>query len=171
MTIIMGIDPGSNITGYGIIHLHQHIPCVIDYGVIRVKGNTLCEKLGLIQTQVKQLADTHTPNVLAIESVFIAKNAQSALKLGQARGAAISAVASHQPTFAEYSPREIKLAIVGYGNASKTQMQHMIKTILKLPKTPPSDAADALAIALCHCHQQRLAHTLKHSHTTAGDGA
>ena len=171
MTIIIGIDPGSRFTGYGIINDHKGIQCAIDFGVIRTQGDALSQRLFSIHQQLQVLSDQHRLDVLAIESVFFAKNAQSALKLGQARGAAIAALARDDLPCFEYSPRQVKQSIVGFGGASKVQMQHMVRSLLKLQQTPPSDAADALAIALCHCHQQRLAHTLKRSQITAGDGA
>ena len=171
MTTIIGIDPGSRFTGYGIVTDHKGVQCAVDFGVIRTSGDSLCQRLGSIQQQLTQIASQYTLDMMVVESVFFAKNAQSALKLGQARGAAIAALSTQQLQFFEYTPRQVKLAVVGYGAASKAQVQHMIKSLLKLNKAPPSDAADALAIALCHCHQQRLAHTLKRSHITAGEGA
>ncbi len=171
MTTIIGIDPGSRLTGYGIITDHKGIQCAVDFGVIRTQGEALSQRLRSIHQQLNALSQQHHFDVLAIESVFFAKNAQSALKLGQARGAAIAALAEDDLPCFEYSPRQVKQAVVGFGGASKVQMQHMVRSLLKLQQTPPPDAADALAVALCHCHQQRLAHTLKRSHITAGDGA
>ena len=171
MTTVLGIDPGSRITGYGIIHDYKGIQCAIDYGIIRVQGTSLCEKLGFIKQELENIVQKQPIDTLAVESIFFAKNPQSALKLGQARGAAICAIAKYNPDFFEYSAREVKLSVVGYGNASKDQMQHMVKALLKLQQAPKPDAADALAVALCHCHQQRLAHTLSRSQITAGDGS
>lgn len=171
MTIIIGIDPGSRLTGYGIINDHKGVQCAIDFGVIRTKGDALSQRLYSIHQQLLSLSQQHDFDVLAIESVFFAKNAQSALKLGQARGAAIAALAHNDLPCIEYSPRQVKQSVVGFGGATKVQMQHMVRSLLKLQQTPPPDAADALAIALCHCHQQRLTHTLKRSQITAGDGA
>ena len=171
MTTIIGIDPGSRFTGFGIISDHQGVQCAVDFGVIRAQGVQLSERLYSIHQQLRQLRAKHQLDALAIEGVFFSKNAQSALKLGQARGAAISAIMTDELPCFEYSPRQVKQSIVGIGSASKVQVQHMVRSLLKLRQAPASDAADALAIALCHCHQQRLAHTLKRSQITAGDGA
>ena len=171
MTIIFGIDPGSRNTGYGIISYQHNTPTCIDYGTIKTNHSIIHERLGIIYHELTTLLEQHCPTEVAIESIFFHKNAQSALKLGQARGAALAAVACYHHPLHEYAPREIKQAIVGRGAASKEQVQYMIKLLLKLPSTPQADAADALAIALCHCHHLQLARTLKSSHITAGDGA
>lgn len=155
MTRILGIDPGSRITGYGLIELQGKQNRYIDSGCIRVEGENLPEKLRIIFESVQQLVRTHQPDEMAIECVFMHRNADSALKLGQARGAAICACVMEQLSVAEYSPREIKQAVVGTGAANKEQVQHMIRTLLALNGTPQSDAADALAVALCHSHTRQ----------------
>lgn len=152
MTIILGIDPGSRATGYGIIESDgSHHKC-LGYGVIRVAKTTFATQLHEIFCDLTKLLEQQLPHEVAIEQVFVQHNVSSALKLGQARGAAITAVAQYNIPVFEYSTRQVKQAIVGYGAAIKSQMQHMIKLLLKLKKTPPQDAADALAIALCHAH-------------------
>ncbi len=152
MTIIVGIDPGSRYTGYGIIkESGQKIHC-LDSGRIRVTGNTFPEKLALIYTQLKTILAGQLPDEMAIEDVFMGKNAASALKLGQARGAAIAAAASFEIPVHEYTAKQVKQAVVGNGNATKHQVQQMICHLLGLTKTPEEDAADALAIAICHGH-------------------
>ncbi len=140
--------------GYGLIDSDGRKARYIASGCLKVTGNSLPDKLGLIFREVSELLHTFEPQQLAIENVFMHRNADSALKLGQARGAAICAVVARELPVAEYAPREIKLAVVGKGGADKTQVQHMVRVLLNLNETPQADAADALAIALCHSYQQ-----------------
>lgn len=155
--IVIGIDPGSRFTGYGIIADSKGNQTCIAHGRIAVKGKTTADRLFYIYSELQQLMSMHKPDELAIEQVFFHRNAQSALKLGQARGATMVAAASLAIPVAEYSPKQIKQAAVGYGSADKTQVQHMVRALLKLKETPEVDAADALAIAICHCQTRRLA--------------
>lgn len=150
MSVIIGIDPGSHITGYGIISILRQQPVYVTSGCIRLGKVVLAERLGQIHSCLQQIINEYQPTQAAIEQVFMHRNANSALKLGQARGAAIVALANHELPVAEYSPRQIKQSVVGYGGADKTQVQHMVATLLKLEGTPQADAADALAVALCH---------------------
>ncbi len=150
MSIILGIDPGSRITGYGVVRHNGRQFEYVGSGCIRVVAEQLPEKLKIIHDGVRELILQFNPDVFAIERVFMAKNADSALKLGQARGAAIVAATVNDLPVYEYAAREVKLAVVGTGGADKVQVQHMVKRILSLPGTPQADAADALAIALCH---------------------
>lgn len=152
MSLILGIDPGSRITGYGLIEaqgsqMHYHAS-----GCIRIQASTLAQKLAQIYAGIAELVIQYRPDQVAIEQVFMAKNADSALKLGQARGTAIVCVANHGLELSEYSAKEVKLAVTGRGAADKTQVQHMVTSLLKLSATPQADAADALAIALCHAY-------------------
>jgi crossover junction endodeoxyribonuclease RuvC len=157
MTRILGIDPGSRLTGYGLIDSDGRHARYISSGCIKVSGATLPDKLGLIFIELGELIGEFLPQQLAIENVFMHRNADSALKLGQARGAAICAAVTRGLPVAEYAPREIKQAVVGKGGADKLQVQHMVRVLLGLAETPQADAADALAIALCHSfHQQAL---------------
>lgn len=143
-------------TGYGIIDNQANKMQYIDSGFIKVKGDQLPEKLGYIFQQLTQIIETHQPQQMAIESVFMHKNADSALKLGQARGAAICAgYVSGQSVF-EYAPRAIKLAIVGRGGAQKEQVKHMVTRLLSLRQELQSDESDALAIAICHAQHQSM---------------
>ena len=165
MARILGIDPGSNITGYGVIETtgsHSHY---VDCGCIRApSGEALAERLKVIYLAINELIKTHQPDQVAVEQVFMHRYADAALKLGQARGVVLCALAVNGLTVNEYAPRAIKLAVVGHGGASKEQVQHMICALLKLNKRPQSDAADALAIALCHTHtQQTLQRTGQHA--------
>ena len=156
MTIILGVDPGSRKTGYGVI---QHLPSKINYiasGVIRMQTvHTLPERLKTIFTALSEIIESYQPQEMAIENVFMAKNAGGALKLGQARGAAIVAGVSHDLCVAEYDTRKVKQSVVGTGAADKLQVQHMVRTLLKLPQNPQEDAADALAVAICHANTQQ----------------
>jgi crossover junction endodeoxyribonuclease RuvC len=149
---ILGIDPGSLVTGFGLIDSDGRRSVHVHSGCIRVKGEDLVVRLGRIFEQVSELVETHRPEVLAIEQVFVSRNPSSALKLGQARGAAICAGVRHGLPVAEYSPTAIKQSVVGTGAAGKEQVQHMITVILGLDTPPQADAADALAVALCHAH-------------------
>lgn len=152
MLRILGIDPGSRITGYGIIESDGVKSTHVVNGALRMQDKELPPRLGQIFTGICQVIDEFQPTVMAIEQVFVSKNPASALKLGQARGAAICAAVSRQLEVVEYSPTRIKQSVVGTGRAEKEQVQHMVQLILKLPERPVSDAADALAVALCHAH-------------------
>jgi crossover junction endodeoxyribonuclease RuvC len=152
MSIILGIDPGSRITGYGVIKVTGGKPSYVGSGCIRLTSDELSSRLKQIFDSVSEIITQFSPNEFAIEQVFMAKNPDSALKLGQARGAAIVAATNFDLPVAEYSARQIKQSVVGTGGADKAQVQHMVKSILKLNATPQADAADALAVALCHIH-------------------
>ncbi|MFT5219777.1 MAG: crossover junction endodeoxyribonuclease RuvC [Planctomycetota bacterium] len=148
--IILGIDPGSRITGFGLIDNLSNQMKYIGSGNIKVVGDNLPEKLGSIFSQVGAVIEQFRPEQMGIENVFMAKNAASALKLGQARGAAICAGYQAGLQIAEYSPREVKQSIVGSGAASKEQVQHMVKHLLGIRQELKADEADGLAIAICH---------------------
>ena len=152
---ILGLDPGSRRTGYGLIEVDgAQIRCLAQ-GRIEVDGLPLVERLARIHAGVAELIAEHRPQEVAVEKVFVNRNVESALKLGQARGAALAALG---PTveLAEYAPRAIKLATVGFGGADKMQVVHMMRTLLQLPGKVTSDAADALAVAMCHAQHRRL---------------
>ncbi|KEI72419.1 crossover junction endodeoxyribonuclease RuvC [Endozoicomonas elysicola] len=152
MAILLGIDPGSRITGYGVIEeIGSHCKYVAS-GCIRIQDGPLPERLLQVFQGINSVIEMYNPQSVGIEQVFMARNADSALKLGQARGAAIVAAVNHGLEVSEYSARQVKQAVVGKGSAEKSQVQHMIVSILKLDKTPQADAADALAVALCHSH-------------------
>ena len=151
---ILGIDPGSRITGFGIIDIDGRQARYVAAGCIRTGDGALPARLGLIVNGIEGLLQQFHPDEMAIERVFLNKNVDSALKLGQARGAAIAAVVMRDIPVHEYSATQIKQATVGRGLADKTQVQHMVKVLLQLPEPPQADAADALACALCHSHRQ-----------------
>ncbi|MBN6741828.1 crossover junction endodeoxyribonuclease RuvC [Acidithiobacillus sp. MC6.1] len=150
---IIGIDPGSLRTGYGIIESDasgqlRHIA----HGCLNVSGQPFLERIGAIYHELKQVIGDTQPNVAAIEQVFMARNADSALKLGQARGAALVALLEAGLPVHEYTALQIKKAAVGGGHAAKEQVQSMVRWLLKLSENPQADAADALACAICHAH-------------------
>ena len=154
---ILGIDPGSRATGYGLIRLEGNRLHHIDNGVIRPPEKAdLAQRLLHIHQGLQTVINQYDPDCSAIEKVFMGNNAQSALKLGQARGVAMLAAASAELDIAEYSPLQIKSAVVGFGRASKSQVQQMVKALLKLPEVAQEDASDALAIAICHAHTGTL---------------
>ena len=150
MTIILGVDPGSRITGYGVIRTEGRHIQYLDSGCIRMGEKPLSERLQIIYAGLAELIATYRPVEFAIEQVFLARNADSALKLGQARGAAIVCAANAGLPVFEYSARQVKQAVVGKGGAEKSQVQHMVQALLNLSSRPQADAADALAIALSH---------------------
>lgn len=157
MPIIIGIDPGSRMTGYGIIKQEGDKLSFVDAGTIRTKSihgdsQDMPERIKLIFAGIKRITDFHQPTHAAIEQVFMATNPDSALKLGQARGAAIAALTHADLPVAEYTARQIKQSVVGYGAATKEQVQDMVCKILSLDIVPQADAADGLACAICHAH-------------------
>jgi len=155
MAIILGIDPGSRVTGYGVIETAGQKQRYIASGCIRTNADfELPNKLGEIFSGVTELIETYAPDETAIEKIFMSRSAESALKLGHARGVAIVAsIIKSVPVF-EYEARKVKQAVVGTGSASKPQVQHMVQTLLQLKGKPQADAADALAIAICHINTQ-----------------
>ena len=146
-------------TGYVIINLNNNHTILIDYGVIKpTPKDTLANRLFTIFNDVCEIISNYNPQIFAIEEVFYGKNVKSAMRLGQARGASMVAAASKKIPIYEYSARKVKQSLTGNGNAHKTQVQFMVKTKLQMDHTPePMDAADALAVALCHDHQFRMA--------------
>ena len=155
MQRILGIDPGSRVTGYGILEIDGRRLRYLASGCIRTTSGPFVERLGEIYRGVEELIDSHAPGELAIEEVFLARNPASALKLGQARGVAIAAAVARGLPVHEYAARRVKQALVGTGRASKAQVQHMVRVILELPVAPGTDAADALAIGICHVNTSR----------------
>lgn len=153
MTVIIGIDPGSRLTGYGVIARDGREWRYLDSGCIRMSTEqSLPERVTTIFTCLSRLIEQWQPTQASVEQVFLSSNADSALKLGQARGAALAALGAHGVAVSEYTARQIKLAVVGTGAAEKSQVQHMVTRLLNLEKAPQADAADALAAAICHAH-------------------
>ena len=147
---ILGIDPGSRITGFGVIKHQGNKQIYLVSGCIKIANKPLAQRLVEIYAGLKAIVAEYVPQHVAIEQVFVQKNVASALKLGHARGAAMLAVAEYGLDIAEYSARKVKQTVVGNGAAEKGQVQHMVKILLGLESAPKADAADALAIAICH---------------------
>ncbi len=160
---ILGIDPGSRITGYGVIDRRGANLGFVACGTIRTgRGRPLAERLVEIYEGLVNVIDLHAPDIAAVEEVFVARNPRSALLLGQARGVAVLAAMKSGIRVYDYSPRVVKQAVAGYGQADKAQVQHMVRALLGLSAMPGNDAADALAVAICHSN---------HSPSAAGPGA
>lgn len=149
--IIIGIDPGSRFTGYGVIQWERNLCRYIDSGCLRLTSYTPVDRLQKIFSGIQEIVQRYQPEEAAIEQIFMHENPNSALKLGQARGAALVALGMQ---VAEYSARQIKQAVVGYGAADKKQVQHMVRKLLQITDNLQADAADALAIGLCHAHSR-----------------
>jgi len=156
--VILGIDPGSVITGFGAIETESRNPCLIGCGCIRTSAKTpFAERLRKIYGELAETLSHYHPDEVAVEDVFYSNNVKTALKIGHARGVILLAAADAGLPIAEYSPREVKRAVVGSGSASKEQVQFMVKNILTLKEAPqPYDATDALAVALCHAHRLKM---------------
>lgn len=152
--IILGIDPGYAITGYALIKFSNQQFKVLDYGLVRTKANSYFpERLLLIERSLEKLIKNYKPDVMAIEELFFSRNTTTAIGTAQARGVAVVTGARNNLPVFEYTPKQVKLAVTGYGNAEKIQVQEMVKVLLNLKKTPqPDDVADAIAVALCHAH-------------------
>jgi crossover junction endodeoxyribonuclease RuvC len=159
---ILGIDPGSRITGYGIIEQQGNRLQHIDNGAIFTRSDDdLADRLKIIYDGLIRIIVDYAPQAVAVEQIFVAKNALSALKLGHARGAALLAgVNAGLPVF-EYSALQVKNAVVGYGRADKRQVQQMVRTLVALPEIAQEDASDALAVAICHAHSAGLNNRLE----------
>jgi len=161
---IIGIDPGSTTTGYGIIEAKGSRVNHLDNGGIHLPtSKALPHRLSIIYKEITSLIERFNPDAFAIENVFVAKNVSSTLKLGHARGAAMVAAVNAGLPVAEYTPSQVKKALTGYGAASKDQMQRMVKAVLNLPEQAFEDASDALAVALCHCQSNAFTLALKKS--------
>ncbi len=154
--IILGVDPGTLITGYGVIETSGHQATVLHVDVVRNRStNTMPVRLKTIYDRLCEVIEAYHPDEFAIETAFYGKNAQSALKIGHARGVSILAAVNREIPTAEYAPREVKKAVTGNGGASKEQVQFMVLSVLRLKQKPQVyDASDALAVALCHWYQR-----------------
>ncbi len=168
---VLAIDPGSRSTGYGIVDIHPGQLNYVASGCIQAarKGDRFTRRLGEIYSGICEIIESYEPDEFAVEEVFMAKNPQAALKLGQARGAAIAAGVAAELPIHEYAARQVKQAVVGSGKASKEQVQHMVQVMLKLSGVPQADAADALAIALCHANFQEVTQKQQHNLAVQGD--
>ncbi|HPW45595.1 MAG TPA: crossover junction endodeoxyribonuclease RuvC [bacterium] len=159
---VLGIDPGSRTTGYGIVEISQGKVHHVDNGGISPSPSLpFAERLKQIYQGLQKLIEDHRPDAVAIENIFVAKNVKSSLILGHARGTAMLAASIAGVEVTEYSPREVKQAVVGTGNATKDQIQRMVKVMLSLPEVAFEDASDALAVAICHCNAESYNSKLK----------
>ena len=155
--IILGIDPGTRITGYGIIDVEGNRLRHVDNGIVKTRSSDpLPLRLKAIYDGLTVVLKEFSPEAVAIEQVFLAKNPKAALTLGHARGTAVIASVNLNLEVHEYSALQVKSAVVGYGHAAKQQVQHMVKTLLNLPEVAQEDAADALAVAICHANSRTL---------------
>lgn len=155
--VVLGLDPGSRCTGWGVVAEESGQARLVGCGTIRCAKGTECERLGIIFRKVAALVEDHSPMEAAIEDVFVSKNTRSALKLGQARGAAMAACASHGLDVSGYEPTQVKKSLVGAGRAEKSQVAFMVAQILGVRNPDwPEDASDALAVAVCHLNERRL---------------
>lgn len=161
MSRILGIDPGSRITGYGVVDITPTGVRYVASGCIRIQAEEFPARLKQIFDGISEIIALYQPRQMAIEQVFMHKNADSALKLGQARGAAICATLNQDLPVYEYAARQVKQALVGKGNADKQQVQHMVKILLSIQGEMQIDASDALAISLCHHHYQQTAQRIQ----------
>lgn len=158
---ILGLDPGSRTTGFGVIEWRGAQWAHVAHGCVAVSAESLTERLRTLHERLRELIAAHGPGEVAIERVFVNRNVDSALKLGQARGAVLCAVPGGLPVF-EYAPRAIKLALVGSGAAEKPQVAHMIRALFALEGRLQADASDALAVAVCHAHSRGLRQLAAH---------
>jgi crossover junction endodeoxyribonuclease RuvC len=165
---ILGIDPGSRLTGFGVLDFEGDMPTYVASGTVKSLDGGFADRLRQIFESIGSIVEEYRPDTVVIESVFMHRNAGSALKLGHARSAALCATFEYNLDVFEYAPREIKQAVVGTGAASKDQVQHMVVSLLKLASAPAPDAADALAAALCHGNQRRLRRQLGSGKAIAG---
>ncbi|OGW13877.1 MAG: crossover junction endodeoxyribonuclease RuvC [Nitrospinae bacterium RIFCSPLOWO2_12_FULL_45_22] len=156
---VLGIDPGTIVTGYGVVEEKGGKLWALDWGAIQTATDPLPFRLKKIYKGLEEILEKFKPNTVAVESIFYAKNVRSALKLGQARGIALLSAASYDVEVVEYTPLEVKQAVVGYGRAGKEQVQEMVAFLLGLNNSLTStDASDALALAICHIHSYKVKH-------------
>jgi crossover junction endodeoxyribonuclease RuvC len=156
--LVLGIDPGTAFTGYGVVSTDGDILTLVDYGTVNTGARKpLPQRLQTIYQELGEVISRHHPDAIAVERLFFSKNARTAFSVGQARGVALLAAAEAGVPIHEYTPLQIKQAVVGYGQATKEQIQQLVKMLLGLDFVPqPDDAADAIAVAVCHIHSARL---------------
>jgi crossover junction endodeoxyribonuclease RuvC len=156
--VVLGIDPGTATTGYGVLRDTDSGPALVAYGVVLTPAGTpMPERLKTIYRALTQLIALHGPDTAAVEKLFFQRNVSTAMTVGQARGVALLALAEANVPVGEYNPRDVKQAVAGYGAADKPQIQQMVRAILNLTDIPkPDDAADALAVAICHLHSLKM---------------
>lgn len=153
---ILGIDPGLRVTGFGVIEVNQQSLTYVTSGCIKTTGEGLPDRLKEILSGLMEIIESHDPTIAVVEKVFVNVNPQSTLLLGQARGAAISAAVLKDVAVSEFTALQVKQSVVGNGHADKSQVQEMVRRLLNLPSAPSTDAADALACAICYAHSERV---------------
>ncbi|MDA0830437.1 MAG: crossover junction endodeoxyribonuclease RuvC [Proteobacteria bacterium] len=153
---ILGIDPGLRVTGFGVIEVNQQSLTYVTSGCIKTTGEGLPDRLKEILSGLMEIIESHDPTIAVVEKVFVNVNPQSTLLLGQARGAAISAAVLKDLAVSEFTALQVKQSVVGNGHADKSQVQEMVRRLLNLPSAPSTDAADALACAICYAHSERV---------------
>jgi crossover junction endodeoxyribonuclease RuvC len=156
--LVLGIDPGTAITGYGLVSKEADALILVDYGTVNTSQQMpLPQRLHAIHCELGEIISRHQPTAVAVEKLFFSKNVRTALSVGQARGVALLAVADAELPLYEYTPLQVKQSVVGYGRATKEQIQQLVKMLCGLDFVPqPDDAADAIAVAICHIHSARL---------------
>jgi crossover junction endodeoxyribonuclease RuvC len=156
--LVLGIDPGTAITGWGVVAKEGNELSLVDYGAVRTSQDSpMPERLQTIYGELGQVITRHQPTAVAVEQLFFSKNVRTAMVVGQARGVALLAVADAGVPLHEYTPLEVKQSVSGYGKATKEQVQKLVQMLLGLDSVPqPDDAADAIAVAICHLHSERL---------------
>ena len=152
MVLILGVDPGSRATGFGVIEVLRNKLVHVDSGTFRLEQESLQARLLVLHENLSYVIEQHKPSEASVEKVFVNRNVDSALKLGHARGVILLNLAEHGLRTSEYTATQIKRSTVGRGHASKVQVQHMVRAILNMDRTAGSDASDALAAAICHAH-------------------
>ena len=159
---ILGIDPGLRVTGFGVIEVNQQSLTYVTSGCIKTTGEGLPDRLKEILSGLMEIIESHDPTIAVVEKVFVNVNPQSTLLLGQARGAAISAAVLKDLAVSEFTALQVKQSVVGNGHADKSQVQEMVRRLLNLPSAPSTDAADALACAICYAHSERVTSRIQH---------
>jgi len=161
--VILGVDPGLSLTGWGVLNEQSGTLTMAEYGCVRTKPkDALPERLKIIYATLSAVIRKYSPSAVAVEELFFSKEARTVAAVSQARGVILLAAANENIPVFEYNPRHVKIALTGYGSADKNQMQQMVKTFLRLKEIPtPDDSADALAIAICHSHTLRFRINLK----------
>ena len=156
--LVLGIDPGTATTGWGMVKRQEDALTLLDYGTVSTAQDTPApQRLQIIYRELGHVISRHEPDAAAVEKLFFSRNVRTALSVGQARGVALLAMANADLDIHEYTPLEVKQAVVGYGRATKEQVQEMVKMLLGLDSVPqPDDAADAIAVAICHIHSARM---------------
>jgi crossover junction endodeoxyribonuclease RuvC len=168
--LVMGIDPGTAITGYGLVREDEGELALVACGTVTTSaGQPMPDRLATIHSEITGLIDRYAPHAIAVEQLFFSRNVRTALAVGQARGVVLLAAAERDVPVSEYSPLEVKQAVVGYGMAPKAQVQEMVRMLLDLETVPRSDdAADAVAVAVCHLHSARLQDLIAEHDTVGG---